>query len=384
MARRKDPATEVPAQAASDLGALTDEPGPAAEAAIADQPEPPKEAAAALDSPAAPIRPEPQAASRPSGFLGMLLGGALIAAGGYGLGHFNLLGLAPGGSGPDQTEAIAALETRLAEATATAEAERSALAAIAAELETLSARIATLETRPAAEDTSSAALAALAERLDAIESIPADGAASTAALAAQLAELQRRIETLPKPIDQAAVDAALARLDAAEAEAKARADAASAAAAAADAAQRIDALRKAVASGSGFEAELAAVADPDLQAALAPHVTGVATLGDLQAAFPDAARAVLIAARAADPDAGWSDRILDFLAGQTGARSLTPRDGTDPDAILSRAEFALGEGRLADALAEVATLDPALLAPLEDWTARAKARLAVTVALEGK
>ena len=74
----------------------------------------------------------------------------------------------------------------------------------------------------------------------------------------------------------------------------------------------------------------------------------------------------------------------DFLAAQTGARSLTPREGTDPDAILSRAEFALSEGRLADALAEVTTLPDPIRAPFSDWIARAEARLAVTAALEAK
>ena len=114
----------------------------------------------------------------------------------------------------------------------------------------------------------------------------------------------------------------------------------------------------------------------------------MATLADLQTTFPDAARQTLTLARDAAGDQGWGARFVDFLTAQTGARSLTPRDGSDPDAILSRAEFALGEGRLADALTELATLGPALAAPFQDWIARAGARLAVdqavNAALEGR
>jgi hypothetical protein len=104
----------------------------------------------------------------------------------------------------------------------------------------------------------------------------------------------------------------------------------------------------------------------------------------LQAEFPDLARQVLALARADTEADGWGARLLDFLAAQTGARSLTPREGDDPDAILSRAEFALGEGRLADALTDLQALDPALRAPLDGWIARAEARLAALAALEGR
>ena len=184
------------------------------------------------------------------------------------------------------------------------------------------------------------------------------------------------------------MDAALARLDAAEAEATARAAEATAAATAAVQTAALNRLRDTIATGAAFEAELAAVGDPALAQALQPQVAGVATLADLQTTFPDAARQTLTLARDAAGDQGWSTRFVDFLTAQTGARSLTPRDGSDPDAILSRAEYALGEGRVADALTELATLDPALRAPFQDWITRAEARLAVdqavNAALEGR
>jgi hypothetical protein len=80
----------------------------------------------------------------------------------------------------------------------------------------------------------------------------------------------------------------------------------------------------------------------------------------LQAAFPDAARETLRLSREISAQDGWGDRLVDFLASQTGARPLTPQEGDGVDAILSRAEFALSESRVADALAELAPLDPAV------------------------
>jgi hypothetical protein len=105
-------------------------------------------------------------------------------------------------------------------------------------------------------------------------------------------------------------------------------------------------------------------------------------LAALQDAFPDAARETLRVARDLSPDVEWGDRIIDFLASQTGARSLTPLEGDTPDAILSRAEFAVSEGRVADALTELEPLDPAVKAPLGPWITQAEAHLAATAALQ--
>ena len=63
-----------------------------------------------------------------------------------------------------------------------------------------------------------------------------------------------------------------------------------------------------------------------------------------------------------------------FFKQQLGARSVAPRDGDDPDAILSRAEAAMRDGRLADALAEVKALPPEAQEPLSEWLSDAQAR----------
>jgi hypothetical protein len=375
MARRKEPVTD-PAEPVA--GAPMDAPvEPAPEIEVTEAPT--LETPAVPESPAPPPLSPPPSSQRP-GFLAPLVGGALAAVAGFGLSHFDVFGLAPS----SQAEDVARLEARIADAEARAEADRAALTALQAEAGPLADRLAALEAAPLPEPPDLSRLDGLDERLAAIEALPAGDAASTAALAAKLADLERRLAAQPQAVDQAQVDEALARLAEAEAEAARRAEEAAAAAEAAARTEALGRLSAAIEAGGPFQSELDAVADPDLLQALSPHAAGIATLVGLQADFPELARQALALTRAADADAGWGARLVDFLAAQTGARSVTPREGDTPDAILSRAEFALGEARLADALAEVKALDPALKAPFADWIADAEARLAVLAALEGR
>jgi hypothetical protein len=383
MARRKNPETEAPAdlteaqpsealpEVAPEVEALDD---PVAKA-LSD-PEP-----AVVTPPAPPPPPPIHATARGPSFLGPVLGGALAAAAGFALSHFNAFGIAAQVNGAE----LAALASRVSALEAAPAPEAADLSGLEGSFADLQARIAALEEAPAQPAPDLSALDTLDQRLAAIEAMPATGGeASTAALAAKLAELERRLASLPtEAVDTTEVDAALARLEAAEAEATARATAAAEAAAAAELALALDRLRAAAASGP-FEAELQALGDADLTAALAPHAAGVATVAELQAAFPDLVRTALDVARAAEGDTGWAARVTDFLAAQTGARPLSPQTGNTPAAILSRADFAVTEGRLADALAEIATLPPDVQAVFADWSARANARLAVDTALEGQ
>ena len=55
-------------------------------------------------------------------------------------------------------------------------------------------------------------------------------------------------------------------------------------------------------------------------------------------------------------------------------RSLTPREGDIPDAILSRAEAALRDARISDALDEIDSLPENAHSALDDWVARATQR----------
>lgn len=141
-------------------------------------------------------------------------------------------------------------------------------------------------------------------------------------------------------------------------------------------------LRMALESGGGLEAGIA-----DLQGsgvtvppALAPDVP---TLPYLQRDFDAAARAGLNASLKANSQGqGAMGAIGNFLRVQTGARSVEPRDGTDPDAILSRAGAAVQRGDVKSALAEIATLPPAGQDAMVDWTTGAQKWVAAAAAID--
>ena len=103
---------------------------------------------------------------------------------------------------------------------------------------------------------------------------------------------------------------------------------------------------------------------------------GVPTLAELQQAFPDAARDALNASIRADTGQDAGDRLWSFIRVQSGARSLTPREGNDPDAVLSRIEEALRTGNLTQALAEAETLPETGRNALSSWEEQARTRVA--------
>lgn len=128
-------------------------------------------------------------------------------------------------------------------------------------------------------------------------------------------------------------------------------------------------------SGSPFADALADVeanSDVALSEALAQTASeGVPTIAALSASYPDAAREALALSRSETPETG----VGGFLSRQLGVRSVAPREGDDPDAILSRMEAAVKEGRLSDALAEMDGLPDAAKAPLAAWADAARLRL---------
>ena len=227
-----------------------------------------------------------------------------------------------------QTEALGSLSDRVA--------------AIEGQFESLDARLRDVELRPVSESASAAAIAAYEAELD----------AAREEIAAQRDELQGLI------------DQALSTENAADAAAR-------------SAMQRAATSRilSALDSGASFSAAVSDlqsidVTVPDALSSVAG--TGVASLGSLQESFPDAARAALDASRAVS---GEGTGLTGFLRNQLGARSLEPREGNDPDAVLSRAEAALRDGRLQDALAEIEALPEEGRAELSDWAGQAALRL---------
>jgi hypothetical protein len=141
-------------------------------------------------------------------------------------------------------------------------------------------------------------------------------------------------------------------------------------------------LQAAIDAGGPLDAALAdlAAAGVAVPPALAERAAGVPTLAMLQAAFPEAARAALAASATVPPEGGLGERLIAFLRAQTGARSLTPREGDDPDAVLSRAEAALRAGDLAAVLAALDALPETAKPALAAWRAQAEARAAAVAA----
>lgn len=101
----------------------------------------------------------------------------------------------------------------------------------------------------------------------------------------------------------------------------------------------------------------------------------VPSLASLQAGFGDASRDALRATLREDSASGGGNVIVNYLRAQTGIRSVAPREGDDPDAILSRANAEVESGDIAGALDELAALpETARTAPaMAEWLDGAQA-----------
>jgi hypothetical protein len=362
--------------------------------------------ALAEPAPGVSALPPPPARRGGGAFLATVLGGVLAAAAGFGLAR-----AIPGGwplqdssaleaQIKAQADTVAALTAQLADLAARpVETASDDIAALKADVEKrLAEAPAVIDPAPliakATKDIQTT-IAALDTRLTEIELRPVGtgGAASSAALAAydrQLQDLRAQIAAhsgqgsdVAAQIEAVAAEAK-AQLAAAAQDAerlKAEAEAAARAATEGAALGRIRAALEAGGPYAGAVADLTALG-AEIPADIAGLAeTGVPTLTDLQRSFPAVARDALAAALRAQTPTGWGDRITAFLRTQTGARSLSPREGTDPDAILSRAEGLLADGDISATLAELGTLpDPAkeVLAP---WVAEAEARQKAIAAL---
>ena len=330
----------------------------------------------------APIAPRP----RRGGFIAPLVGGALAAVLGYGLAHYDVLQLRQGLE-PNQLEArFADLESKLAAAEAAAaqgqEAISRADAAMAkAEANAEAAGNSGADSAQLAE--LQAQLAGLAKEVAQRPTATGEGGASAAALAALQAQVEQ-LRDAQQGADPAAVRAMVAqelqaKVDATLAEAETQAQGLRDGAAA-DVAR--SALREAIASGRPFAAELSAANISDLPAALTARAElGLPALSDLAARFPDLARLALDAAIRADAGEGLGDKAWSLMRLGLGARSLTPREGTDADAVLSRAEAAVQAGNLTTALQELQGLPAAAKTVMAEWISEAQARIDAEAAL---
>ncbi|KIQ71101.1 mitofilin family membrane protein [Wenxinia marina] len=310
-----------------------------------------------------------------AGIAATLIGGAAV---------WWLLG--QGGSGVDP-EALAAQEARIAEL----ESQVSSLPAAPDEAALTDAATGALQ--PQIDELSTAlsgvqeSVAALDERIGALERAPNDdGSISEATAAAweeELAALRARIEEQATTVQTLSDEAAAARAAAEEAAAAEEDAAAVAERTAARAA--LSQVQAALETGQPYADPLTQLDDmteQEIPAGLSgPAEAGVPTLAALQESFPEAARAALAAARAEGLADEGGNRFTALLRSSLEVRSTEPRPGDDPDAILSRAQAAMREGRLSDAMAEVEALPGPVATAMTDWTEAARTRIdAVTAA----
>ena len=147
----------------------------------------------------------------------------------------------------------------------------------------------------------------------------------------------------------------------------------------------LNAILKAFNAGKSFTTDLhefsklTGVQIPaDLQKIAVEGVPRVETLTDN---FPEAARAAIAAERSGDSYDGTTQSFLEFLKSQVQARSVTPKEGKDADAVLSRAEAALRDGQLSKAVEELQALQSPAKEAMADWQAKAQQRLNLVEAL---
>ncbi|MDQ2090350.1 COG4223 family protein [Marimonas arenosa] len=325
------------------------------------------------DAPAPVPQPE-QVVIRKGGFLPMLLGGAAAALIGFGAARYVLPEGWPWPGARDDAfeQAVAArldaqdtavaevraaipvlpdlspLETRIAEFEQALQDALTAVQSASARLDTLEAQLTELEKRPMTEAVSPAAVQAYENELKALQQAVAAQRAEIEKLAAEAAQKEANAEVTAQ---EAMLRAALNRIQTALDAGTGFADA-------------VDTLRA------------ANVALPDVLVQTAD--AGVFTRAELADRFPAAARAALSVARQQESGGGLGR----FLANQLGARSLEPREGDDADAVLSRAEAAVRDGRITDALAELDALPEPARAEMADWLSRARNRLDALAAAE--
>ncbi len=361
------------------------------------------------DAPAAPATSDAPVVQnvtvQKAGFMPTLAGGALAAGLGFagawlGFGHDASTDVSP--QLADQASQIQDLEAQIAAIPAVPEMpEMPDLAPLEASIEdirtesttqlaslsetvgALEARITDVERAPTEEgNLTDTAITSIERELDGLR----------AEIAAQQSSMQEMTASAAAGIaaarEEAAADLADARAQTAaiEQEARSAAEAAQVQAEEALAVAAVAEVRIAMETGEPFSdvianLETAGVAAPEALVAVAED--GLPTQQALADAFPDLARAALSTARSEGVDTqDGGGGLGSFLSSQFNVRSVEPREGSDTDAVLSRAEAAVGGGDLETAMTEVASLPDAAQSTFTEWLATAQARIDALAAVE--
>ncbi len=331
-------------------------------------------------TPMAPA-PEPVVVQRKGGFVPMVLGG--LVAGGIGYGAATYLPEYLNGDAPDPLASVESAQSELQSDVAALSADVSALAATPA-VPDLSSDVADLSTRLTDISDQIATLEASAtqinDRITVLEKRPLTEVVAPEAIAAYNAELQALRDSVAAQLDDVTnvADAARAEITTAKEQAAALEQSAVDAARLGAAQSALNSIAAALASGGGYADTLAVlqensdIAVPDI---LTENATdGVPTQAALQEQFPDLARAALAAARVDAPREEGESGLGAFFRSQLNVRSLSPQEGSGPDAVLSRAEAAVKTGAISDALEEIAALPSSAKDILAPWVNQANTR----------
>ncbi|MCF7698620.1 COG4223 family protein [Loktanella sp. M215] len=326
------------------------------------------------DTPAPQPAPRPAQATAPErrqgGFFPLLLGGIVAGGIGYGIAYTQF-------GQPEVVDLsglqgqIDALQAQVNDMPPPAE-----LSGVTQQISDLSAsvdsRLAALNDQVAQAAQQAPAIGPEAQQ-QAVDQISAQITAQQDELAQQQAAVEQQRADLQAQIDATRAEAEQIQQQAVDA---ARTETARAA---------LARVQGSIESGAPMQAALsdlgASLTDP-VPDALTAVSEGTPTLTTLRETFPEASRAALSAARAAGEAGDSAGAFGSFLRNQLNVRSVAPRDGESADAVLSRAEDALRNGRLNDALAEIATLPESARAAMSDWTAQAEARAAAVDAAD--
>lgn len=261
------------------------------------------------------------------------------------------------------------------------------LAAQAAKLEAVVKTMAELQAGNAGVAALQTAVGELSGKLQALEA--AGGTAPAAPV--DLSGVQGQIDALKAMVEKSPAFASQQQLEVATVEAKAKIAEAEAETAKIRAKSEA-AAKKAIAQAAvarllaAFETDApidgalgdVAAAGVSVPAALKGDLPSIAAL---KAAFPEAARKALTTARKVTAGETMTDKLGAFLLAQTGARSLTAKDGTGPDAVLSRAQTAVDAAQFDAALTEIAALPEAAQADLQSWKDMVAKRAAAQTAI---
>lgn len=310
-----------------------------------------------------PPAPEPPAAepAKRRGLVPLLLGGMIALAVGAGI-SYSAMRFA---KSTTDSGVVAALSDRLAAQDAKIATLAETLAALPGPSGSDEATAQALKDITARQQALEASLKDLSARIERIEKTPVGTAGGTAL------DVAAATEAATKAARMAEEEAATLKAEAEAATRRATLVAAS------------GQLAAAIETGAALQPalDLLTQSGVTIPPGLADVAQGAPTLRALRDTFPPAARDALALSLRETADGSLWSRFTAFIRSQTGARSLTPVAGTDPDAILSRAEAALTTGDLAAALSEISGLPPEGQARMAEWVGLAGKRMAALSAM---